>query len=124
MKLIRKQMLDGNVETMLLAVLEDGPSYGYAIVKELNKRAKGILRLGEGTVYPVLHRMEEKRWISANWRTADNNKQRKYYRLTSRGRKALAANCQQWRLLALVMKQVLGPAARLSPKPRLKGAVI
>jgi transcriptional regulator len=124
MKLLRKQTLDGNVETMLLAVLEAGPNYGYAIVKELNKRAKGILQLGEGTIYPVLHRMEEKKWISANWRTADNNKQRKYYRLTNKGRKALAANCRQWQLLASVMKEVLGPAARPSPKPLLKGAVI
>jgi transcriptional regulator len=124
MKKIRKQMLDGKVETMLLAVLETGPSYGYAIVKELNKRARGILQLGEGTIYPVLHRMEEKRLISASWRTADNNKQRKYYRLTNKGRKALATNCRQWQLLALVMKQVLGPAAKLSARPKLKGAVI
>lgn len=124
MKRLQKQTLDGNVETMLLAVLEDGPSYGYAIVKELNSKADGILYLGEGTVYPVLHRLEEKRLVSASWRTAENGRQRKYYRLTNRGRKALAANCQQWRLLASVMKQVLGPAVKLSPKPRLKGAAI
>ncbi|MCK4957913.1 MAG: helix-turn-helix transcriptional regulator, partial [Planctomycetes bacterium] len=53
MKKLRKQTLDGNVETLLLAILQSGPSYGYAIVKELDKRAEGILRLGEGTIYPV-----------------------------------------------------------------------
>ena len=124
MKPIRKQMLDGNVETMLLAILQAGPSYGYAIVKDLNARAKGILRLGDGKIYPVLYRLEEKKLISANWRTAENGRERKYYRLTAKGRKALAANCQQWRLLTLVMKEVLGSAESLLPKPQPKGAVI
>ena len=54
---LSKQTLDGNVETLILAVLEAGPSYGYAIVKELNDRAEGILQLGEGTIYPVLYRL-------------------------------------------------------------------
>jgi len=124
MKSLRKQTLDGNVETMLLAVLEPGPSYGYAIVKELNERADGILHLGEGTVYPVLHRLEEKRLVSASWRTAENGRQRKYYRLKNKGRKALAANCQQWHLLTVVMQKVVHSAAKLSPAPELKGAVI
>lgn len=124
MKSLRKQTLDGNVETMLLAVLEAGPSYGYALVKQLNARAKGLLQLGEGTIYPVLYRLEEKKLISANWRTAETGKERKYYRLTAKGRRAFAANCQQWQLLTTVMKKVLGPAAKLSPRPQLKGAVI
>jgi PadR family transcriptional regulator PadR len=124
MKSLRKQTLDGNVETMLLAVLEAGTSYGYAIVKDLNERAEGILRLGEGTVYPVLHRLEEKRLVSASWRTAQNRRQRKYYRLTNKGRKALAGNRQQWHLLAVVMQKVVHSAAELSPVPELKGASI
>lgn len=124
MKSLRKQTLDGNVETMLLAVLETGPSYGYAIVKELNKRADGILRMGEGTVYPVLHRLEEKRLVSARWRAAENGRQRKYYRLTNKGRKALAQNRQQWHLLTVVMKKVVHSTAKLSPAPELKGASI
>jgi DNA-binding PadR family transcriptional regulator len=124
MKSLRKQTLDGNVETMLLAVLEAGASYGYAIVKQLNKRADGILRLGEGTVYPVLHRLEEKRLVSARWRTAENGRQRKYYRLTNKGRRALAGNRQQWHLLTAVMTKVVHSAAALAPEPVLKGASI
>jgi len=124
MKTIRKQMLDGNVETFVLAVLQAGPSYGYAIVKDLNKRVKGILKLGEGTVYPVLHRLEEKKLISARWRLAETGKERKYYRLTAKGRRALTANRQEWQRLAAVMRKVLRPAARLASKPQLKGAVI
>ena len=120
---LSKQALDGNVEALLLAILESGPSYGYAIVKDLNDRAEGILRLGEGTVYPVLHRMEEKKLITAKWRLAENGRQRKYYRLVPRGHTALAASRRQWQTLSAVMTKVVGSAERLSPQPKLKGAV-
>jgi PadR family transcriptional regulator PadR len=102
-----KQTLNGNVETIILAILEAGPSYGYALVKELDKRSEGILKLGEGTIYPVLYRMEEKKIVSARWRLAENGRERKYYRLNAKGRKALAANCRQWEMLSSVMKRVL-----------------
>ncbi len=86
---LKKQTLDGNVETLLLTILEDGPSYGYAIVKELNVRAENLLKLGEGTVYPVLHRMEKRKLLSAKWQHAGSGRQRKYYRITQKGKKAL-----------------------------------
>ncbi len=121
---LSKQTLDGNVETLILAVLEAGPSYGYAIVKELNDRAEGILQLGEGTIYPVLHRLEEKKLISARWRLAENGRQRKYYRLTAKGHKALAVNRQQWQMLSAAMGKVLGSAENLLPKPQVQGATI
>ncbi len=121
---LSKQTLDGNVETLILAVLEDGPSYGYAIVKELNDRAEGILQLGEGTIYPVLYRLEEKKMIASKWRLAENGRQRKYYRLISKGHKALATNRQQWQMLSAAMGKVLGSAENLLPKPQVKGATI
>jgi len=120
---LSKQALDGNVEALLLAILESGPSYGYAIVKELNQRAEEILKLGEGTIYPVLHRMEDKELITAKWRLAENGRQRKYYRLTPKGRRALASSREQWQTLSAVMTKVLGSAEKLSPKPKLKGAL-
>ena len=124
MEPLRKQTLDGNVETLILAVLETGPSYGYAIVKELNERSEGILQLGEGTIYPVLYRLEEKKLIAAKWRLAKTGRQRKYYRLTAKGRKALATNLNQWQILSVVMEKVLGSAQGLLKKPKLKGATI
>ena len=108
---LSKQTLDGNVKTLILAVLEAGPSYGYAIVKELNDRAEGILQLGEGTIYPVLYRLEEKKLIASRWRLAENGRQRKYYRLISKGRKALAANRRQWQMLSACLLYT-------SPSPR------
>ena len=124
MKVIGKQMPGGNVETLLLTVLEAGPSYGYAIVKELNERAKGILHLGEGTVYPVLYRLEGKKLVSSKWRLVGNGRNRKYYRLNAKGRRVLAANRQQWRRLALLMKRFSGSAPRLSPRLKLERVVL
>ncbi len=121
---IRKQMLDGNVETLVLAVLEAGPSYGYKIVKELNERSEGILRLGEGTIYPVLYRLEEKKLVSAKWRLAENGRERKYYRLTTKGRKALAANLNQWQMLASVMRKVVDLSENVLTKPQPKVSVV
>ncbi|UCG47706.1 MAG: helix-turn-helix transcriptional regulator [Phycisphaerales bacterium] len=121
---IRKQTLDGKIETLILAVLEDGPSYGYAIVKQLNRRCDGILKLGEGTVYPVLHRLEEKQMISSKWQTAENGRPRKYYRLNRKGHRAFAENLRQWRMLASVMEKVVGSCASILPKPQLKGGII
>lgn len=123
MKKLSKQALDGNVESLLLGILESGPSYGYAIVKDLNDRAEGILQLGEGTIYPVLHRMEDKKLIAAKWRLAENGRRRKYYRLTPKGHGALAAGREQWRVLSAVMAKVVGPAGKLPARPKLKGAV-
>lgn len=121
---LKKQALDGNVETLLLTILESGPSYGYAIVKELNERAEGLLKLGEGTIYPVLHRLEEKKFIAAKWRSAETNRQRKYYRLTPKGRKALAANRHQWQILAEVMDKVIAASKKPVPVTQLKGVIV
>ena len=120
---LKKQTLDGNVETLLLAILESGPSYGYAITKELENMAQGILKLGEGTIYPVLHRLEDKQLITAKWVEAENSRPRKYYRLSPKGRKALAENISQWQMLAEVIQKVLN-SQNIIPLPIEKGALI
>jgi DNA-binding PadR family transcriptional regulator len=113
---LSKKSLDGNMETLLLAVLTDGPSYGYQLVQDLNARAPGILKTGEGTIYPVLHRLEERELITSTWRAGETGRQRRYYRITPRGKRALAANRLQWASLAKVMHTVLGgKPAPLSP---------
>lgn len=123
MKKLRKQTLDGNVETLLLSILESGPSYGYAIVKELNDRAEGVLKLGEGTIYPVLHRLEEKKLLASKWSTAENSRKRKYYRLTPKGKKAFANNLQQWQMLMELMRKVVQATETTNLIPQLKGCL-
>jgi transcriptional regulator len=120
---LNKKSLDGNVETLLLSILEEGPSYGYAIMQELNKRAEGLLAMGEGTIYPVLHRLEERELIRSEWQLAENARKRKYYRLAPKGRKALAENRRQWQMLTRVMQNVVGSTRNMTPKFELKGTV-
>lgn len=106
---IKKTMLDGNVETMLLAILDRSPSYGYEIVRLLNEQSAGVLKLGEGTVYPVLHRLEKRKLISSFWEKTDSGRPRKYYRPTKAGMKLLIENRQQWASLVQVMESFLSP---------------
>jgi len=105
---LSKKTLDGNMDTLLLAVLSEGPSYGYQMVQDLNARAPGVLKTGEGTIYPVLHRLEERKLIQSSWRTGETGRQRRYYRVTSRGKKALSDSRLQWASLKKVMNTVLG----------------
>jgi len=106
---LSKKTLDGNMETLLLAVLSEGPSYGYQLVQDLNAKAPGLLKTGEGTIYPVLHRLEERGLIQSAWREGETGRQRRYYRISPKGKKALTANRQQWAALTTVMGAVLGP---------------
>lgn len=105
---LNKQALDGNVETFILSILDEGPSYGYAIVQDLKARSEGLLELGEGTVYPVLYRMEKKGLLTATSRKAENGRMRKYYRVSPKGRAALKSNLAQWEYLVEVMSKMKG----------------
>ena len=105
---LSKKTLDGNMDTLLLALLQEGPSYGYQMVQDLNAKAPGILKTGEGTIYPVLHRLEERELIQSSWRAGETGRQRRYYRLTVKGKRVLADNRLQWAALTKVMGTVLG----------------
>jgi len=119
---LQKKILDGHVETFLLSILEEGPSYGYAITKDLRERSDGLLKLGEGTIYPVLYRMEDRELIEAQWREGKNKRQRKYYRITPKGRKLLAENYSQWEMLVLVMKKLCEGGPQPEHRTLWKGA--
>jgi PadR family transcriptional regulator PadR len=109
---LNKQVLDGTMETILLSLLCEGQSYGYQIVEDLNARGGGLLELGEGTVYPVLHRLEGRGLIAATWRRgAKTGRDRKYYRVTAAGRRKLADNRSQWAGLVELMDRVTKPSA-------------
>ena len=103
---LSKQTLDGNVETIILSELMNGPSYGYALVREINQKHEGVLSLGEGTIYPVLYRMEEKGLLKSDVRKTDSGRDRKYYRVSPKGKKVLQENMCQWKALSEVMGRI------------------
>lgn len=104
---LSKKALDGNMETLLLSVIQDNPSYGYQIIQDLNAKAPHLLQTGEGTVYPILHRLEERKLIQSTWKLGDSGRQRRYYRITPQGKQALSKNSQEWTALHQLMSLVL-----------------
>ena len=99
----------GHLEPMLLAILETGPSHGYAIIDELRRRSGGEFDLPEGSVYPALHRLERRRLIESS-RVAVNGRERRIYQLTSVGKRSLADGRAEWARFALAVRSVMGTA--------------
>jgi PadR family transcriptional regulator, regulatory protein PadR len=92
---IRDQMRKGSTEILVLSLLVEGPMYGYEISQELEQRSGGYFEMKEGLLYPTLHRMQQKGWLAADWRTVDG-RDRKYYSLTPTGHKVLREQAAEW----------------------------
>jgi DNA-binding PadR family transcriptional regulator len=93
---VGKDLVAASATPMLLAILQRGPSYGYAIIQAVRELSGGELEWSEGMLYPVLHRMEDQELIESYEQRGDNGRMRKYYRLLPGGRRALAAERRQW----------------------------
>ena len=89
-------MLKGHLDMIVLAALSAGPAHGYAVIEEIKRRSAGAFDLPEGTIYPVLHRLEEAGLLSGRWMTAESGRRRRVYSLTARGRKALSRQRAVW----------------------------
>ena len=90
------EILKGHLDMIVLAALAAGPVHGYAVIEQIRLRSGGAFDLPEGTVYPVLHRLEEAGWIAGRWTTADSGRRRRVYALTRRGERALAEQRDVW----------------------------
>jgi DNA-binding PadR family transcriptional regulator len=107
---MRTEILKGHLETMLLAVLEQAPSHGYAVIEALRNRSSGQFDLPEGTVYPALHRLERGGLVESEWDSASGRK-RRIYRLTQDGKKALVTQKSEFQSFMGGMTAVLGVTA-------------
>ena len=92
-----KDLVAASATPLVLAILAEGDSYGYAIIKRVEELSGGHLQWTDGMLYPVLHRLERQGWVSAKWSESENGRKRKYYRITKEGRTELAAQRQQWK---------------------------
>ena len=102
-----KELLKGTTETLLLAILAEMPCHGYQLVERLRRRSEGTFELGEGTLYPLLYKLEAKGWIAGKWEASRGRRRRRVYRLTPRGRKQLAHRTWQWQELVRGMTLIL-----------------
>lgn len=104
---MQSSFLNGTVELLLMAVIADGPNYGYEITQAVLARSGGRFDLKEGSLYPALHRLEREKLLESYW-TENDGRRRKYYRVTALGRKTLAARRVEWQTFAEGVRGVLG----------------
>ena len=104
---IEREFLKGSVSLLLLNLLSRGELYGYEILQEASRRSANAFEFKEGTLSPALHQLERKGQIRSVWRRAENGRERKYYSLTAKGRKAAAAYEKQWQQLAGAIAAIL-----------------
>ena len=91
-----KELIGASTRLLILAALAREASYGYAIIQSINDEADGLFVWQEGTVYPVLHKLEKEGLLRTQWQQADTGRRRKYYYITAEGRDALAGGAEQW----------------------------
>jgi PadR family transcriptional regulator, regulatory protein PadR len=100
-------VLQGTLDLLVLKALSLEASHGWGISNRIQELSRDAFRVGQGSLYPALHRLERNGWIDAEWRTTENNRKAKYYFLTRAGRKALGEEVASWRHLAASVERVL-----------------
>ncbi|TVQ33067.1 MAG: PadR family transcriptional regulator [Phycisphaeraceae bacterium] len=100
---IERELMRGAGPVAVLKLLERGEMYGYELVEALLERTDGVLSVGQSTLYPMLYNLEAKGLVTGRWREGDNGRGRKYYALTAKGKKRLAADMEQWNAISQAM---------------------
>ncbi len=103
----RTDLLQGTLDLLILKTLVLGSLHGWGISKRLRQLSSEVLEVGQGSLYPALYRLEDRGWISAEWRTSDEGRRAKFYLLTADGRKQLAVERSQWRRFSAAVDEVL-----------------
>lgn len=106
----RVELLQGTLDLLILRTLLTGPSHGHAIAKHIQRTSEDLLQVETGSLYPALHRLEAKGWIGASWDLSEKGKRARYYRLTTLGRKQLAAEQSKWHALSRAIGLILNPS--------------
>jgi transcriptional regulator len=103
-------MLQGTLDLLVLRTLAVGPAHGHSIAHAIERESDEVLQVEHGSLYPALHRLEDRGWIASFWGTSENNRRARYYRLTPAGRRQLAAQTSRWQELVRAIDRVLRPA--------------
>jgi PadR family transcriptional regulator len=104
---VGKDLVAASATPLILAILSEGQSYGYAIIQRVSELSGGELQWTDGMLYPVLHRLERNGFAKASWGQSESGRRRKYYRLTDRGVEELASQRRQWRAVDSALRRTL-----------------
>ena len=104
------ELLQGTLDLLVLKTLAIGPAHGHTIAHAIARRSEAVLQVEHGSLYPALHRLEDRGWISSFWGTSENNRRARYYRLTPTGRAQLAEQTSRWDEIVRAVNRILRPA--------------
>jgi PadR family transcriptional regulator PadR len=106
---LHSEMLQGTLDMLILRTLASGPAHGHTIAYIIERGSEDVLQVEHGSLYPALHRLEDRGWIASFWGTSENNRKAKYYRLTTTGRKQLAAQSKRWEQVVRAIGRIMKP---------------
>lgn len=106
----KNDLLQGTLDLLVLETLSKEPMHGWGIAQAIRAASDGVLTVNQGSLYPALHRLEKRRWVTARWGVSENNRRAKFYRLTEAGRHQLASERSQWQELSAAIARVLAGA--------------
>jgi len=107
---LQGEMLQGTLDLLILQTLVPGPAHGHTIAHNIEHRSDEVLQVEHGSLYPALHRLEDRGWIASFWGTSENNRKARYYRLTAVGRQQLKTHTNNWDRLVRAVNRVLRPS--------------
>jgi PadR family transcriptional regulator, regulatory protein PadR len=107
---LQSEMVQGTLDMLVLQTLVLGPAHGHTIAHAIEHGSEDVLQIEHGSLYPALHRLEDRGWIASFWGTSENNRKAKYYRLTPIGRKQLLAQTTRWQQVVQAIGRILKPA--------------
>lgn len=108
----RIEILQGTLDLLILQTLRWGPAHGHAIAKAIEQNSEDVLQVEQGSLYPALHRLIKRGWISSQEGTSENNRRAHYYQLTAQGRKQLAVETTKWDQFAAAIAKILRPISQ------------
>ena len=111
------EMVKGTLDMMVLRTLVTGDAHGHTIAKVIERTSEDVLEVEQGSLYPALHRLEERGWVSSYWGTSENNRKAKFYRLTAAGKKQLVSETNRWRQMARAIGLVMGEKMTAEREP-------
>ena len=107
---MQSEMLQGTLDMLVLQTLVLGPAHGHSIAHAIELGSDDVLQIEHGSLYPALHRLEDRGWIASFWGTSENNRRARYYRLTPKGRAQLAHQTSRWDEIVRAVNRILRPA--------------
>jgi PadR family transcriptional regulator len=108
---LEADLLQGTLDLLILQTLAPGPAHGHTIAHVIERRSDDVLQVEYGSLYPALHRLEDRGWVSSDWGTSENNRRARFYRLTAAGRRRLTTQASRWEELVRAVNRILRPTS-------------